>query len=84
METATVHLFVFNSMADWEPAFAIVGINNPRFEPEPGRYRVQTAGPSVEPILTMGGSHCPRSCSRRVLPDLERLAHPARWPKLGN
>ena len=30
-----VHLFVFDSMADWEPAFAIAGINNPRFQRNP-------------------------------------------------
>lgn len=62
MDNATVHLFVFDSMADWEAAFAIAGINNPRFQLEPGRYRVQTAGLSGEPILTMGGV--------RIVPDL--------------
>jgi len=27
-----VHLFVFDTMADWEAAFAIAGINNPQFQ----------------------------------------------------
>ena len=55
MNQQPVHLFVFDSMADWEPAFAIAGINNPRFQRNPGRYRVVTAGPTREPITTMGG-----------------------------
>ena len=25
----TVHLFVFNTLADWEPGLAVAGINNP-------------------------------------------------------
>ena len=50
-----VHLFVFDSMADWEPAFAIAGINNPRFQRNPGRYRVVTVGATSAPITTMGG-----------------------------
>jgi putative intracellular protease/amidase len=50
-----VHLFVFDSMADWEPAFAIAGINNPRFQRNPGRYRVVTVGATSAPVTTMGG-----------------------------
>jgi putative intracellular protease/amidase len=62
METKSVHLFVFNSMADWEPAFAIAGINNPQFQREPGRYRVATVGVTTETIVTIGGV--------RIQPDL--------------
>jgi putative intracellular protease/amidase len=62
MEVETVHLFVFSSMADWEPALAIAGINNPRFQREPGRFRVSTVGLNNDPITTMGGI--------RILPDL--------------
>ena len=62
MEGQTVHLFVFNGMADWEPSFAIAGINNPRFQNEPGRFRVRTVGATLSHITTMGGA--------RVQPDL--------------
>ena len=55
MEKQTVHLFVFDTFADWEPAFAIAGINNPAFQAEPGRYRVRTVGVSIEPVTSMGG-----------------------------
>ena len=55
MNQQPVHLFVFDSMADWEAAFAIAGINNPRFQRNPGRYRVVTVGITREPITTMGG-----------------------------
>lgn len=55
MSIRKVHLYVFDSMADWEPAFAIAGINNPQFQREPGRFRVVTAGASRASITTMGG-----------------------------
>ena len=62
MVGSNVYLFVFDSMADWEASFAIAGINNPRFQQNPGRYRVLTVGLTREPITTMGGL--------RILPDL--------------
>ncbi len=62
MSTQTVHLFVFDTLADWEPSFAIAGINNPAFPGSAGRYRVKTVGMSREPIVTMGGV--------TILPDL--------------
>lgn len=55
MEKQTVHLFVFNTLADWEPSFAIAGINNPAFQAQPGRYHVKTVGLSTEPVMTIGG-----------------------------
>ena len=51
----TVHLFVFDTMADWEAAYAVAAINNPRFQPDPGRYRVVTAAATLAPVTTMGG-----------------------------
>ena len=51
----TVHLFVFDTMADWEAAYAVAAINNPEFQSEPGRYRVVTAAATLAPITTMGG-----------------------------
>lgn len=62
MEAQTVHLYVFNGMADWEPSFAIAGIHNPRFQREPGRFRVATVGATDDTVVTMGGV--------RILPDL--------------
>lgn len=62
MEAGTVHLFVFTTMADWEASFAIAGINNPRFQRKPGRYRVATVGLTTDPIVTVGGV--------RIQPDL--------------
>jgi putative intracellular protease/amidase len=62
MLTRDVYLFVFNTMADWEGSFAIAGINNPRFQKSPGRYRVVSVGASREPVTTMGGM--------RVIPDM--------------
>jgi len=50
-----VHLFVFNTLSDWEPVYAIAGINNPAFQVRPGRYSVKTVGLSTEPVTTIGG-----------------------------
>lgn len=54
MRPKTVHLFVYDTMADWEPGYAITGINNPEYQSRPGRYRVQTAG-IADRATTMGG-----------------------------
>ncbi|MGB6690310.1 MAG: type 1 glutamine amidotransferase family protein [Terracidiphilus sp.] len=62
MGTETVHLFVFDTMADWEAAFAIAGINNPDFQRAPGRYRVKTVALERKPVMTIGGV--------RIEPDL--------------
>jgi putative intracellular protease/amidase len=62
MRNNSVHLFVFDTMADWEAAPAIAAINDPQFQQMPGRYRVVTVGLSRQPITTMGGL--------RILPDL--------------
>lgn len=55
MTTQTVHLFVFDTLADWEPAFALAGINNPAFQVHPGRFQVRTAGETRTPVTTQGG-----------------------------
>jgi putative intracellular protease/amidase len=60
--SGAVHLFVFDTMADWEAAFAIAGINNPQFQVTPGRYRVTTVAASREPVTNVGGI--------RIQPDL--------------
>ncbi len=55
MEKQIVHLFVFNTLADWETSYAIAGINIPAFQKRPGHYRVQTVGLNDEPVMTIGG-----------------------------
>lgn len=62
MTNRSVHLFVFNGMADWEAAFAVASIHNPQFQKHPGRYAVRTVARSLAPIVTMGGV--------RVQPDM--------------
>jgi putative intracellular protease/amidase len=62
MRGNAVHLFVFDTMADWETAFAIAAINNPQFQRLAGRYRVETVGLTREPVTTMGGI--------RILPEV--------------
>jgi putative intracellular protease/amidase len=62
MKQKTVHLFVFDTLADWEPGFAIAGLNNPDFQAQPGRYHVATVGLSTAPVVTAGGV--------TILPDL--------------
>jgi putative intracellular protease/amidase len=57
-----VHLAVYDTLADWEPGFAVAHLNGPAWHKTPGRFSVSTVGPSAEPIKTMGGL--------RVLPDL--------------
>jgi len=54
-DSRIVHLFVFDSMADWEAAYAVAVINNPQFQSEPGRYCVVTVAATLEPVTTMGG-----------------------------
>ena len=62
MEKQTVHLFIFDTLADWEACFAIAGINNPIFPTQPWRYQVKTVGLSTRPAVTIGGM--------TILPDM--------------
>ena len=61
-EIRTVHLAVYDTMSDWEAAYAIAHINRPVWQREPGRYQVRTVGETREPVTTAGGV--------RVVPDL--------------
>lgn len=62
MKRQTVHLFVFNTMSDWEYGHLIAGINNPQFQAEPGKFRIKTVALSDDPVVSMGGL--------RVTPDM--------------
>ena len=55
MRSHHVHLFVFDTLADWEPGFAIAGLNSPAFPTSSGGYRVKTVGVRREPVVTLGG-----------------------------
>ena len=62
MEKQTVHLFVFDTLSDWEPCHAVAGINSPAFQAHPGRYEVKTVSETLKPVKTVGGV--------TILPDL--------------
>src|SRR5262245_34830944 len=62
MEQRHVHLFVFDSVSDWEYGYAVAGINNPQFQQHPGRYRVRTVALRQALVTTIGGL--------RIQPDL--------------
>ena len=58
----TVHLAVYDTMADWEPGHAIAHINSQQWQRSPGRFQVRTVAETREPITTMGGL--------RIVPDV--------------
>ena len=60
--TETVHMAIYDTLADWEVGHATAHINNGQWHREPGRYRVVTVGETREPVTTMGGM--------RVAPDV--------------
>lgn len=62
MKQETVHLYVFDSLSDWEIGYAAAGINNPQLQLHPGRYHVQTVALGKNPVTTIGGI--------RIQPDL--------------
>ncbi len=55
MKQNTVHLFVFDTMSDWEIGYASVGINQSMFQTRPGSFRIQTVGIDKSLVRTMGG-----------------------------
>jgi putative intracellular protease/amidase len=55
MQTRDVHVYVFDTMADWEVGHAIGYINTPDYQKQPGRYRVRSVGRTREPVVTTGG-----------------------------
>lgn len=62
MSTQDIHFFIFDSLSDWEAAYAIAGINNPQFQRKPGNFRVRTVATQMKPVTTAGGI--------RIEPDL--------------
>jgi len=55
MSQQTVHLAVYDTLADWEASYAIAAINHPQFQHAPGRLRVATVAERLDPVTTMGG-----------------------------
>jgi putative intracellular protease/amidase len=62
MTTSTVHVAVFDTLADWETGYATAHIRRRSWQREPGRYSITTVGPAREPVTTMGGM--------RITPDI--------------
>ncbi|MBU1169211.1 MAG: glutamine amidotransferase [Proteobacteria bacterium] len=62
MKQHDVHLFVFDSLSDWEIGFAVAGINSPQFQKNPGNSRIRTVALGKNPVMTMGGIH--------IIPDM--------------
>jgi putative intracellular protease/amidase len=58
----TVHLAVYDTLADFEVGFATEHIHNGAWQRHPGSHRVVTVGASHEPVTSMGGV--------RIMPDV--------------
>jgi len=59
---STVHIAVYDDLADWEVGHVAARLSSPMWQKEPGRFTVRTVGPSTEPVRTMGGM--------RIVPDM--------------
>jgi putative intracellular protease/amidase len=55
MEAQPVHLYVTDTYADWEPAYAVAHIQKPDWQRRPGRYAVRTVAAADAPVVSMGG-----------------------------
>jgi putative intracellular protease/amidase len=62
MTATTVHMAIYDGLADWEVGLTTAHINNGLWQREPGRLRVVTVGETDEPVATMGGA--------RIVPDV--------------
>lgn len=58
----TIHLAIYPTWADWEPAYLVSRVNNPVWHRNPGVFRVRTVAGSLDPVVSMGGV--------RSIPDL--------------
>ncbi|MEO6102515.1 MAG: DJ-1/PfpI family protein [Pseudoxanthomonas sp.] len=55
IQKKTVHLFVFDTMSDWEYGYLVAGVNNPQFQKSPGAYRIKTVALSDKAVISIGG-----------------------------
>jgi putative intracellular protease/amidase len=61
--TSTVHLAVFDTLADWQPGLAVAHlVGHPHRQRVPGRFALRTVGATRDPVVTTAGL--------RLLPDL--------------
>lgn len=58
----TVHLAVYDQLADWQIGHVTAHLRNGQWQPRPGRFDVVTVGLTGAPVTTMGGM--------TVLPDI--------------
>lgn len=58
----TVHVGVYDTLADWETGYATAHIRRDLWQQRPGTFRIVTVGRTREPITTMGGV--------RIVPDI--------------
>ncbi len=61
-----IHYFVFDSLSDWEAAYAIAGINTGQYQRVPDAWRIRTLSPKGEEVTTAGGL--------RIRPDMSMMA----------
>ncbi len=57
-----IYYFVFDGLSDWEAGYAIAGINTQQYQRLAGAFRILTASPSGNDVVTAGGL--------RIRPDL--------------
>lgn len=50
-----IHLFVFDTMSDWEYGHLVAGVNNPQFQKSPGKYKIKAVALSEKPVVSIGG-----------------------------
>ncbi|HEX6351339.1 MAG TPA: type 1 glutamine amidotransferase family protein [Candidatus Dormibacteraeota bacterium] len=55
MAARSVHLYVLDTFADWEPSYAAARLNDPAWQRDPGRYRVRTVADNWARVRSMGG-----------------------------
>jgi putative intracellular protease/amidase len=58
----TVHVAVYEQLADWEIGHALANLRGGIGQHSPGRFDVRTVGVTTDPVVTMGGL--------RIVPDL--------------
>ena len=55
MTATTVHMAVYDTLADWEVGHTTAHINNGKWQRRPGLYDVATVGETGEAVTSMGG-----------------------------
>ncbi|MFI6600769.1 DJ-1/PfpI family protein [Nonomuraea sp. NPDC050536] len=58
----TVHVAIYDGLADWEAGYATAHINRDLWQQRPGTFQVVTVARTFDPITTLGGN--------RIVPDM--------------